>query len=412
MAEAYDDPTQEELDQMFAGPDVAMSKGEVVPMQRLPSGHAIASGNAMLVRDKIVLSQKVGLPRSDADILNRLRMIAAYAGDEVLLYRWPVKNRRTGKTDTVEGLTIKAAMALLVAYGNADTDILEAERGDSWIFKTYFNDYERGVSFARLFKQYKGVVRGMGRDDDQQAAWRREDMGYQLGQSKAIRNVILNYLELPYGKFLEDEAKKNLVAKVGKNIEVFRERCRLRLAELGVEVTRVERQVGRAIADWLAPDIARVITEIKAVQDGMASPADQWPLPPPPEPRRSDAPTPDAPSSESAGSDPSGPAEAAAPSGSPHTTQAAHNPAATGSEPPPASSQEEKNWRVPDSVVGQDGVLGALEQLLDMTESDAEQDEFERQNADRIARITGLRRNAFDRKRSDKRLSRVASPGS
>lgn len=53
--------------------------------------------------------------------------------------------------------------------------------------------------------------------------------------------------------------------------------------------------------------------------------------------------------------------------------------------------------------MGQDAVIKGLTDLLDLTESDADQDAFEQQNAERIAKITGVKgqtlRAAFAAKR-------------
>src|SRR5215831_2822481 len=266
-------PTQEELQQMFETPRPAMSRGEVVP-----AGRAIGSTD-MTITDTVITAQKVAVARDDAEILRRLAAVAAYAGSEVLTYSWPVKDRRTGKVKIVEGPTIKAANALLRCYRNARLDIASVEYPAFWIFKATFIDYEAGIALSRLFQQDKGTVRLGGQGDEAQA--RRLDMAFQLGQSKAERNVIVNYLELPYVDYLVEQAKQNLVGRVSKNIDNYRERIRERLVALDVDVSRVERTVGKPMAEWLARDVAKVIQEIKAVQDGMALASDTWPLPPP-----------------------------------------------------------------------------------------------------------------------------------
>jgi hypothetical protein len=279
----YLDPpamTQEELNEMFQSP---ASKGELIPPQ--PRGRDLGGGAELLIRD-IVTAVRVEVPRDEAKILQKLASVAAFAGDEVLLYRWPVRNRRTGKTDTVEGPTVKAAYAIQRCYGNSRTDIASVDIGPAWIFKAVFSDFEAGVQTARLFQQHKGVAKIGGEDDA-----RRLDMSFQIGQSKAIRNAIVAHLELPFVVYMTDVARQNLVARIGKNVNHYRERVAKRLAEIEVALPRVERQLGKPLAEWLAADIARVITEIKAVVDGMALASESWPVEAPPEPRRSDADT-------------------------------------------------------------------------------------------------------------------------
>ena len=65
-----------------------------------------------------------------------------------------------------------------------------------------------------------------------------------------------------------------------------------------------------------------------------------------------------------------------------------------------------RDWSVPPNTMGQDNLIKALGELLDETTTDAEQDELERQNAERIAKITGekgrLLKVRFDAKRRER----------
>jgi hypothetical protein len=379
-----DEPTQAELQQMFAQPEI--SKGEVVP-----GGRAIG-GTEMTLTDNVITARKVEVARDDARILQKLAAVSAYGG-EALYYRWPVKNRRTGKIDTVEGPTIKMAYAIARAYGNCKQDIASVDIGRAWIFKATFIDYEAGVASARLFQQDKGVAKIGGEDDA-----RRLDMSFQIGQSKAIRNVIVNYLELPFVAYAMDKAQENLVERVGRNVAHYRVRCAERLADIGVEVLRVERQIGKPLAEWLAPDIARVIAEIKAVTDGMASASESWPLPAPPEPRRDDAQE-----QGTAGESPSaaGPAGSptdgsAPPRSSPSAPETPDPPAATAEAPPPL------RWRVPADVMGEANIIKALTVLIGKAETEQDLADIEQQNAERYAKFSEIKRANLRRVRDDR----------
>ena len=87
---------------------------------------------------------------------------------------------------------------------------------------------------------------------------RAMDIAYQIGQSKAIRNAIVNALGV-YCDFAFDEARNSIVEKIGKDIKGWIERTTERLKALPVDLKRVERVVGRAAKDWLAPDVARIV---------------------------------------------------------------------------------------------------------------------------------------------------------
>jgi len=96
------------------------------------------------------------------------------------------------------------------------------------------------------------------------------DIAYSIGQSKAIRNVICNALQT-YADYAFEQARDSLVEKIGKDLDRWRERTLQGLAKMPVELARVERVVGRAARDWLAPNVAQVIAMMKSVADGMAT---------------------------------------------------------------------------------------------------------------------------------------------
>jgi hypothetical protein len=122
----------------------------------------------------------------------------------------------------------------------------------------------------------------------------------------------------------------------------------------------------------------------------------------PPEPRRNDVPVVPTPEQGAAGGDAprKTPAAAAATPSRPPTP--ADELDAGESEPPPSR----KNWRIDDDVLGQEAFLKAFNDLLDMVESDIEQDELCADNAERLAKVTGNRKSELVGKLRDARLLR------
>jgi hypothetical protein len=57
-----------------------------------------------------------------------------------------------------------------------------------------------------------------------------------------------------------------------------------------------------------------------------------------------------------------------------------------------------RNWSVPPNLIGQDAVLRALDDLLDMTNDEADLNELLGQNAERLDKITGNKRLQWDAK--------------
>jgi len=236
----------------FAAVGASQSVGELVPM---------AGGQAPA--QMVYGAQQLAVHRDEAKVLQKVRVLAAAAGDD-WYYRFPVKNRKENRTDWIEGPSIKLANDIARLYGNCEVDCRAQDLGQVILFHARFVDLETGYALTRPFQQRKGASK-MGGADDQ----RREDITFQIGASKAIRNVVVNALQT-FADFAFEEAKQALVDKVGNDIDKWRNRAVERVGA-HVDIKRVEAVIGRPVKDWLAPDVARVIAMGKAVSDGMAT---------------------------------------------------------------------------------------------------------------------------------------------
>ena len=231
--------------------------------------------------ERVVGAQKLAIMRDEPRVLQKLKVLAAAAGDD-WYYRWPVKNKKTNKTEWVEGPSIKLANDLARLYGNDEVETRVIDLGDSWLIYARFTDYETGYSLTRPYQQRKSQ-RTMGDDAD-----RQRDIAFQIGCSKAIRNVTVNALQT-FADFAFEEAKGALVDKIGKELPKWRDGT-VRKLEAKVELKRVEAVLGRSAGQWLAPDVAQVIAMMKAVADGMATLEETFPpLAPPPGEAKPDA---------------------------------------------------------------------------------------------------------------------------
>lgn len=223
---------------------------------------------------ELMAAQRVAVPRNVPEMMQRMKILASVAGSEYY-YQFPVKskNKETGEWEQsfIEGPSIKLANDLAREYGNCGIETVVVDAGDSWIIYARFVDIERGFTMVRPFQQRKNQ-KGLGTKDEARAL----DIALQIGVSKAIRNVVLNSLET-YADFMFDEAKSGIIERVRKQPDLYRNKITTRLKELGVPAKRVEAQVGRSIGDWKADDITRVIAQIKAVGDGMATAYEIWP---------------------------------------------------------------------------------------------------------------------------------------
>lgn len=335
---------------------------------------------ASVIWGTTVTAKRVEVERDEQKILAKIKTRAAAAGDE-WFYRFPVK-KKGGGTDWIEGPSIKCAMAVASVYGNCEVDARVIDGGDVWLIYARFADHETGFSVIRPFQGDKSASR-LGGDDEK----RRRDAAFGIAVSKAERNVVVNALE-SFCWFGFEEAKKNLVDQVGKNIERYRSRLIERFAALPLPIARVEAQVGRAVKDWLAADIARVIAELQAVKDGMATADETWPAPGADEPRRENVTDVEDTSAQAQPAASGSESKASHPLG-----EASHQSQPQSSSPPPVNDDE---WRVPENIVGQANVIASLIIRLQQARELVHVEAIERVNAERIAKITGVKRAELD----------------
>lgn len=239
--------------------------------QPQPGGHALVRPTTG-IGDRVIGAQPVAVHRDETKVLQKLKALAAAAGND-WFYRFPVKNNRTGSTDYIEGPSIKLANDVARIFGNCAIEIRELDVGDAFVFYARFTDIETGFSMERAYRQRKSQTSMKTRDVD-----RSLDIVYSIGQSKAIRNVICNALQV-YADYAFEEARNSLVEKIGKDLPGWRERTVKGLAKLSVSIERVERVVGRPAKEWLAPDIAQVIAMARSITDGMATVDEVFPPP-------------------------------------------------------------------------------------------------------------------------------------
>jgi len=239
--------------------DFANAAGQ--PNQPVPSGHALVRPTTGIA-DRVIGAQPVAVMRDEAKILQKLTALAAAAGSD-WFYRFPVR-KKDGGQDWIEGPSIKLANDVARIFGNDVIEVREIDVGDAFVFYARFTDIETGFSMERAYRQRKSQTSVKTKDAD-----RQHDIVYQIGQSKAIRNVICNSLQI-YADYAFDQAQNSLIDKIGKDLAAWRTRTLEGLARIPVELPRVERVMGRSAKDWLAPHLAQVIAMMKSIADGMA----------------------------------------------------------------------------------------------------------------------------------------------
>lgn len=222
---------------------------------------------------ELMVAQRVAVRRNEEEILQTIKRLAHVAG-EAYYYRFPVKSKDpdTGEyvTSYIEGPTIKLANDLAREWGNCAVETRVFDTADGWIIYARFIDLQTGYNYSRPYVQRRDQKSIKTKDKG-----RAEDIAFQIGASKAIRNVIVNVLGT-YADMMFEEAHKGLVKKVGENLPFYRDKTVQRLGELKVPLAAVEKVLGYKVAEWTAQHVTRVISELKAIQEGMTTADELW----------------------------------------------------------------------------------------------------------------------------------------
>jgi hypothetical protein len=165
----------------------------------------------------------------------------------------------------IEGPSIDGAMILARNFGNCASDItLDDDAPQHWIFRASFVDLETGFTESRLFRQRKSESHGNFDQD------RKLDMAFQIGQSKAKRNVILKAMPEWLIQAAMGKAKEG-AAKAFGDLKMMVPRCIDSFAKLGVTREQLERRVGNGATNWTANDLVTLAAIMKAIKDGQSS---------------------------------------------------------------------------------------------------------------------------------------------
>jgi hypothetical protein len=236
--------------------------------RRPPHGGAVDQALA-----QIVVAQQTPVKRDIARILKDINDSAKIAYTD-WYYEWQTKNR-DGSSGTVRGPSIKCAMALAHIWGNCRVEAFPTtETQTHWVFLARFTDYEKGVTVTRAFQQRKAQTSG-GKMD----AERMMDIAFQIGQSKAIRNVIVGALGMFVDRAVE-AARESMFSRVDKNRDGAKARIFAMAKSLGMTgPQRLNRAVGRSEKDWTVDDMVLLLSKLHSVDDGMESMDEAFPEP-------------------------------------------------------------------------------------------------------------------------------------
>lgn len=243
------------------------------------------------LREQIVAGgqqiQKVGARHLEAVRITEPRAIdivkknvcreAELCGDD-FFYAWEVKTNDGPKI--VEGISIDGAAIMARLWGNCILEVTEdAEGPQHWNLNATFVDLETGFHANRLFRQRKGQTGG------KMDADRALDIDFQIGQSKAQRNVVVKFMPVWLKTAAMEAAKAAAFAalddteKLKKAVESLTDRY----AMGDITVEDLERKLGERQVEegesnepvradaWTPRDIVTLNGIWKAVRDRMTT---------------------------------------------------------------------------------------------------------------------------------------------
>ena len=213
-------------------------------------------------------------------------------------YVIPYKNA-DGSSTNIEGLSIKAAMALARCWGNCTTSArLVEDTDDAFIVEGVAIDFETMFRVSKV-----GSISKWYRDRRTKKMVRfREDKLPQLlgaGSSKQVRNAILNMIPEPMQRRYWNRAKeiaaeritgkqkpgaKASAATIQKILDAFK--------PYGVERPHLEAKLGHVLENVTADEAGQLAGMRNALQDGSTDPYQAFGVgdPPAPEPGSNDGP--------------------------------------------------------------------------------------------------------------------------
>ncbi len=211
---------------------------------------------------------KVQKPRNLDTIVESVVREAEFAA-ESFFYAWG-----EGKNH-VEGPSVVCCRSVAREWGNCVIETEVQETASAYIFTAHFIDLERGVTFSRSFRQSKNWV-VYGKMDDN----RKEDIRFQIGQSKAIRNVIREGTPgWLIGKAIET-AKNAVMKGINKDgIAASVDKAIAALGTHGIGIERILAKLGRTAKNEITSgDIVNLRTAYAAIQQGEAYADDLFPV--------------------------------------------------------------------------------------------------------------------------------------
>jgi len=243
---------------MLLDKDTKMIEAESTSVTPLSINNTNFTG--IQTKNRYVTAMQVMSPRNLNRVISKCVEEASIAGEE-FIYSW----RQGGSI--IEGLTVGAALSIVRNFGNSFVDVEVEEQEKAYIFTAYYSDLETGFNLSRSYRQNKASPKTKYGKDIYEGD-RGTDIIFQIGQSKAIRNVILNAVPRWLATKVLEESKNNAMATINNMGEVkARELLRRKIDNLNLPLQRVENIYGKAKA-WDKVKLVQLSSALKSLENG------------------------------------------------------------------------------------------------------------------------------------------------
>ena len=213
-----------------------------------------------------VTSITVQKPRDLDKVVAAMDREAEYAGAS-FYYGW--KDKRGNR---IGGPSIGLANSLAREWTNCAVVVDFEETEETFIITPRFIDLEKGFQSERVFRQAKNVVQGNFDPD------RKLDMALQIGQSKAIRNVVVNAVPRWLVDRTVEKAKLAVIKHINPNkLGEYKTVIVSYFKAKGINQEQLVEKAGKPLAEWTTRDIAEFQGDQKAVDTGEASVRELFP---------------------------------------------------------------------------------------------------------------------------------------
>jgi hypothetical protein len=204
-------------------------------------------------------------PRDLDKIVKAIEREAEYAGDS-FYYNWSAGGQR------IEGPSIGLANSLAREWTNAALTVELSETDEAFYITPRFIDLEKGFQTERVFRQRKNAVQGKYDPD------RKLDMALQIGQSKAIRNVVVNAVPRWLVERAIEKAKDAVQRGIDpKKLDEFKTQIEAYFKTRGVTAEQLVAKAGKPMAEWTTRDVADFRGDKKALENGEVTVAELFP---------------------------------------------------------------------------------------------------------------------------------------